>query len=146
MTTTAAINPLPPSFNANLVNLAPDGEAILVATLKLAAGNWVVFGKFQVVCENFVTANTFCRLTAYLNTTQGNTPPIAQSGNPIDYSEIGIYAAPDQPTNAIINLMGPCIIGSGGGYATITARPLALPAPTAIAIQLFAIKIDNFVS
>jgi hypothetical protein len=144
--TTAAITPLPPSFNANQVNLSPDGATVLVATLKLAAGNWIVFGKFQVVSENFVIANTFCRLTANLNTTQGSAVPTAQSGNAIDYVEIGITAVPDQPTDTSISLMGPCVIGSGGGYATITARPLALPAPTAIAIQLVAIKIDNFVS
>jgi hypothetical protein len=144
--TTAAITPLPPSFNANQVNLSPDGATVLVATLKLAAGNWIVFGKFQVVSENFVIANTFCRLTANLNTTQGSAVPTAQSGNAIDYVEIGITAVPDQPTDTSISLMGPCVIGSGGGYATITARPLALPAPTAIAIQLFAVKIDNFVS
>jgi hypothetical protein len=144
--TTAAITPLPPSFNAKQVNLSPDGATVLVATLKLAAGNWIVFGKFQVVSENFVIANTFCRLTANLNTTQGSAVPTAQSGNAIDYVEIGITAVPDQPTDTSISLMGPCVIGSGGGYATITARPLALPAPTAIAIQLVAIKIDNFVS
>jgi hypothetical protein len=144
--TTAAITPLPPSFNANQVNLSPDGATVLVASLKLAAGNWIVFGKFQVVSENFVIANTFCRLTANLNTTQGSAVPTAQSGNAIDYVEIGITAVPDQPTDTSISLMGPCVIGSGGGYATITARPLALPAPTAIAIQLVAIKIDNFVS
>jgi hypothetical protein len=144
--TTAAITPLPPSFNAHQVNLSPDGATVLVASLKLAAGNWIVFGKFQVVSENFVIANTFCRLTSYLNTAQGSAVPTAQSGNPIDYVEIGITAVPDQPTNTSISLMGPCIIGSGGGYATITARPLALPAPTAIAIQLLAIKIDDFAS
>jgi hypothetical protein len=146
MTTTAATTPLPPNFNANQVNLSPDGATVLVATLKLAAGSWIVFGKFQVVSENFVLANTLCRLTANLNTTQGNAAPTAQSGSSIDIVEIGITAVPGQPTNASISLMGPCIIGSGGGYATITARPLSLPAPTAIAIQLFAIKIDNFVS
>jgi hypothetical protein len=118
----------------------------MVASLKLTAGNWIVYGKFQVVNENFVIANTYCRLTSSLNISQGNTAPSAQVGSPIDYSELNVTAVPDQPTDLNVSLMGPCVVGAGGGYAIITARPLALPAPTAIAIQLVAIKVDNFVS
>jgi hypothetical protein len=146
MTTTAAITPLPPSFNSKQINLAPDGATVMVASLKLTAGNWIVYGKFQVVNENFVIANTYCRLTSSLNISQGNTAPSAQVGSPIDYSELNVTAVPDQPTDLNVSLMGPCVVGAGGGYAIITARPLALPAPTAIAIQLVAIKVDNFVS